>query len=88
MGHRVTCAADGEAAVDCAAGRRVDLILMDMQMPGRDGLSATAAIRAGAGPNAATPIIALTADAAMERRPLCESGGIGAVLTKPIDSRA
>jgi PAS domain S-box-containing protein len=88
MGHRITCAADGEAAVDCAAGRRFDLILMDMQMPRRDGLSATGAIRAGAGLNAATPIIALTADAAMERRPLYESGGIDAVLTKPIDSRA
>jgi signal transduction histidine kinase/DNA-binding NarL/FixJ family response regulator len=87
MGHRVTCAADGAIAVATAGERRFDLILMDMQMPRLGGLSAAAAIRGGQGPNAATPILALTADAA-ERRPLYQDGPIDAVLTKPINSRA
>ncbi len=88
MGHRVTCAADGDLALLRADERRFDLILMDMQMPRRDGLSTTAAIRAGNGPNAKTPIIALTADAAAERRSLYVGNGIDALLTKPISSAA
>ena len=87
FGHRVTAASDGQAAVDAARGRRFDCILMDMQMPRLDGRSAAAAIRTGTGPNQATPILALTADAA-GRSASGGEGGIDAVLTKPIDSRA
>jgi CheY-like chemotaxis protein len=61
---------------------------MDIQMPRRDGLSTAQAIRSGAGPNASTPIIALTADAATERRAFYERSGIDIVLTKPIESAA
>ena len=88
MGHRVTCAADGELALLRAEERRFDLIFMDMQMPRRDGLSTAKAIRGGTGPNARTPIIALTADAAAERRSLYTGNGIDALLTKPIGSAA
>ena len=88
MGHRVTCAGDGEAALVAAAGRAFDIILMDMQMPRRNGLSTAAAIRYGTGPNAATPIIALTADAAAERRSCYEGGPIDLILSKPVDSSA
>lgn len=88
MGHRVTCVGDGEAAIAEASEKRFDLILMDMQMPRCDGLTAAAAIRSGAGPNARTPIVALTADAAAERRPLYTDRGIDALLTKPVDRAA
>jgi CheY-like chemotaxis protein len=88
MGHRVTCASDGEAALVAAAGRSFDIILLDMQMPRLDGLAAAAAIRGGAGPNASTPILALTADAAAERRSRYEGDFIDMVLAKPVNSAA
>ncbi|WP_300973212.1 ATP-binding protein [Sphingomonas sp. LHG3406-1] len=88
MGHKVTCAADGLLAIEVAAERRFDLILMDMHMPRCDGLCATHRIRTGGGPNAAAPIIALTADAASERRAIYTERGIDALLTKPVDCDA
>lgn len=88
MGHKVHCAADGLIAIDLAGERRFDLILMDMQMPRCDGLGATQRIRLGHGPNARTPIVALTADAASERRTLYTERGIDALLTKPVNCAA
>jgi PAS domain S-box-containing protein len=88
LGHRVTCAADGIVAVEAAAAHRFDLILMDMQMPRCDGLTATRRIRAGPGPCANVPIVALTADASSSQRPLYEEAGLDGLLTKPIDSAA
>lgn len=87
-GHAIVSVENGHLAVEAAAERRFDAILMDMQMPVLDGLSATRAIREGGGPNAATPIIALTADAAIERRRLYDDAGLTDLLTKPIDSGA
>jgi CheY-like chemotaxis protein len=88
MGHRVTCALDGEAAVGEAARRCFDLILMDMQMPRLDGLSAARAIRRADGPSAAAPIVALTADALPQRRFIYAVDEIDGFLAKPIDSAA
>jgi PAS domain S-box-containing protein len=88
LGHRVTCAADGIAAIEAAAARHFDLILMDMQMPRCDGLTATRRIRSGPGPCAGVPIVALTADASSSQRPLYEEAGLDGLLTKPIDSAA
>ncbi len=87
-GHAIVSVENGRLAVEAAAERRFDAILMDMQMPVLDGLAATRAIREGDGPNAATPIIALTADAAIERRTLYDDAGLTDLLTKPIDSAA
>jgi PAS domain S-box-containing protein len=87
FGHRITCAADGELAVEAAAAKPFDLILMDMQMPRCDGLSATRRIRSETGLSAKTPIIALTADAAADWA-LYEDAGLDGLLTKPIDSTA
>lgn len=86
FGHTVTCVANGRLAVEAASARYYDCILMDMQMPELDGLAATRQIRASEGPCAAVPIIALTADAAPERRRFYDNAGLTGFLTKPIDS--
>ncbi|NJC04782.1 PAS domain S-box-containing protein [Sphingomonas kaistensis] len=89
LGHRVTCAANGQQAAALAAAKAFDLILMDIQMPRCDGLTATRLIRAGGGASAAVPIIALTADAACSsQRADYDAAGFDGLLTKPIDSAA
>ncbi len=84
-GHRVTAAATGAEAVSLAGGQRFDVILMDVQMPGMDGFEATAAIRTGtAGPNAVTPIVAVTAHALSGDRERCLAAGMNAFVSKPV----
>jgi signal transduction histidine kinase len=85
LGCRVTAVDDGGEAVEAAALRPFDLILMDMQMPVLDGVEATRRIRAGGGPNAATPVFALTANAMQEHRDVWAAVGVDIFLTKPID---
>lgn len=77
-------AEDGEKAVAAAASARYHLILMDLQMPVMDGLEAARAIRAGAGPNASTPIVALTANAGSEDQAACRAAGMSGFIAKPI----
>jgi CheY-like chemotaxis protein len=75
MGHQVTLAATGTAAVETWKREAFDLVLMDIQMPEMDGLEATRNIRAIERPGGArTPIIAMTAHA-MERRSGTLPGG-------------
>ncbi|WP_287105266.1 response regulator, partial [Brevundimonas sp.] len=74
----------GQEAVEAAALRRFDAILMDMQMPVMDGLTATRAIRSD-GPNAGTPVIALTANALETHRAAWATVGVDDFVTKPID---
>jgi CheY-like chemotaxis protein len=88
LGHRVTCVANGKEAVHAAGDQRFDCIFMDMQMPEMDGIAATHAIRTSAGPNASSAIIALTADAAPERRRFYENVGLSGFLTKPVTREA
>jgi CheY-like chemotaxis protein/HPt (histidine-containing phosphotransfer) domain-containing protein/anti-sigma regulatory factor (Ser/Thr protein kinase) len=83
-GHEVEEAADAESGIDMAAGRHFDVILMDISMPGMDGLQAAGVIRAGQGESRATPIIAMTAHALPEDRARFRAGGMAVVLTKPI----
>ncbi len=84
MGCVLTFAENGEEAVEAAAAYRFDAILMDMQMPVMDGLTATRAIRAS-GRNLHTPVIALTANALATHRAAWEAVGVSGFLTKPID---
>jgi PAS domain S-box-containing protein len=79
--QEVVLAADGVEAVDHAAREAFDLILMDIHMPRLDGLAAARAIRAGGGPNAATAIVALTADVMEGSR----AAGMDGHLGKPVD---
>jgi CheY-like chemotaxis protein len=92
LGHRPTIATTGDAAVAAwqageAAGGRFDLVLMDLHMPGSDGIAATRRIRAIEEERGArrTPIIALTANALDEDRDACLAAGMDGFLTKPLD---
>jgi two-component system, sensor histidine kinase and response regulator len=87
-GHEVVTAEDGREAI--AEWRRgvFDLVLMDVQMPETDGISATVAIRAeesAAGPR--VPIVALTAHAMESDRQRCLEAGMDGYLTKPIQGQ-
>jgi CheY-like chemotaxis protein/HPt (histidine-containing phosphotransfer) domain-containing protein len=84
--HRLTFADDGKAAVDLFSVENFDLILMDMQMPIMDGLTATRTIRAieSERGGAAIPIIGLTASALPQDMVLTSRAGCTQHLSKPI----
>ena len=82
----VTTVQDGEEAVAAASDVVFDLILLDIRMPRLDGFEAAIRIRAGAGPSAAAPMIALTADAGDEERARAAKAGMDDFITKPIDA--
>lgn len=85
-GHDVVVAADGAAAVDLARQHAFDLVLMDVQMPVKDGLQATAEIRALADrERAAVPIVAMTANAGQDDMRRCLDAGMSDFIAKPID---
>ncbi len=88
-GHEVVAAGDGAEALARLEedGARFDVVLMDVQMPGVDGLEATRRIRAGeAGEDARTlPVLALTAHASREDGERCLAAGMDGWLTKPLD---
>jgi hypothetical protein len=77
-------AATGAEAVRSAQAQAFDVILMDCQMPELDGFEATRAIRAAPGPNARTPILALTANALAGDEQRCHAAGMDDYLAKPV----
>jgi PAS domain S-box-containing protein len=92
LGHHPTVAANGAAAIDCWLAARAgdapyDRILMDLHMPGMDGIEATRCIRASEAASGAarTPILALTANASIEDREACLAAGMDGFLLKPLD---
>ena len=88
LGHRVTCVDNGLRALEAAHAVPYDCILLDMQMPKMDGITAARAIRSRPGINADIPIIALTADAAPERRRFYDNAGLTDFMTKPVSAEA
>jgi CheY-like chemotaxis protein len=77
-------ASGGAEGVKAAMTRPFDLILMDVRMPGVDGLEATRVIRATSKLNGRIPILALTADVQPENTLACRAAGMDDVLSKPI----
>ncbi len=86
-GRRTSMAENGQEAVEIARNQRFDLIVMDVNMPVMDGLTATRLIREG-GANATTPIIVLSASARNEDHEAGLAAGADAYLNKPIDFRS
>lgn len=90
-GAVVTHAKDGESAVEAfaaSAPHEYDVVLMDIMMPGIDGLEATRRIRALDREDAATtPIIAVSANAFADDRRLSREAGMNAHLSKPVSSQ-
>ncbi|WP_421933123.1 ATP-binding protein [Phenylobacterium sp.] len=84
LGAQVAEAADGRIGLEAARHGGFDLILMDVQMPNMDGVEATRAIRALAGPVARTPIIGLTANVMTHQQGAYRAAGMNGVVAKPI----
>jgi signal transduction histidine kinase/DNA-binding response OmpR family regulator len=93
LGHRPTMVTSGGAAIEQWLAARIagtphDCVLMDLHMPGMDGLEATRRIRALEAEEEGarrTPILALTANASAEDRDACLAAGMDGFLVKPLD---
>ncbi len=90
-GHTVRLARNGAeavAAVEADIAGEIDLVLMDLHMPGMDGFEATARIRSLESTRACLPIIALTANAMAEDRQVCLDAAMDDYLSKPVAADA
>jgi CheY-like chemotaxis protein len=89
IGLQYDIARNGEDAVNQWKSKHYDLILMDVQMPVMDGLTATQTIRKCEEENKfdTIPIIGMTAHALVEDRQKCIDSGMTDYLSKPIDSQ-
>ncbi|HXQ15249.1 MAG TPA: ATP-binding protein [Caulobacteraceae bacterium] len=81
----VTAASGGAEAVETACAQPFDLILMDLQMPGMDGMAATRAIRANSDVNRATPILAISANVLASQVEAARQAGMNDHIAKPIN---
>jgi len=84
VGVEMAEAEDADAGLWMIAARDYDLVLMDVRMPGKDGLSAIREIRAHEGAKAEVPIIVVTADDAYDIRVRSRAVGANDVLIKPV----
>jgi CheY-like chemotaxis protein len=88
LGHRVDFAGSGEAAVSAVARGNYDLVLMDVTLPGIDGLEATRRIRALPGDAARIPVIGISALSSEDDVKRAEAAGMSGYLVKPVSPRA
>ena len=82
-GHTTLCASDAENGLTLARSDQPDLILMDVQLPGMDGLAATGLLKQDQA-TAGIPVIALTAMAMKEDQAKSSAAGCAAYITKPL----
>ena len=85
-GHSVLQALDAETGLTLTRSARPDLVLMDIQLPGMDGLAATALLKTDPA-TAGIPVIALTSMAMKEDRERSQIAGCDAYMTKPLRYR-
>ncbi len=90
LGHRATLAGDGQSALELLKTHHFDIILMDVQMPGLDGIETTRIIRGAESYRHVRniPIIALTAYAMAGDKDKCLQAGMSSYLAKPVDIKA
>ena len=86
-GHRISTAPDAEAARQLLQSTAVDLILMDIELPGMDGLTFTRMLKASP-PTSHIPVIAVTASAMRGDEDKALAAGCDCYITKPINTRA
>lgn len=86
-GFAVQAVGSGDEALEVTRREGFDLVLMDIHMPGLDGIETTRRLRAreAAGGQARIPIVALTADAVETGKVACQNAGMDGFLTKPVD---
>jgi len=82
-GHEALSAVDAEIGLTMARAEKPELILMDIQLPGMDGLAATKLLKADP-ETAGIPVIALTAMAMKEDREKTRAAGCDAYIAKPL----
>jgi CheY-like chemotaxis protein len=84
LGYSCDMADDGEQALAKLGENRYHVVLMDMRMPGMDGIEATRRWRAREGAGGRIPIIAMTANVLQEDRDLCIEAGMDDFIGKPV----
>jgi two-component system cell cycle response regulator DivK len=85
-GHSVLSAVDAETGLRLARGEQPDLILMDIQLPGMDGWTATTILKRDP-VTASIPVVALSALAMKEDEERCQTAGCDAYIVKPLRYR-
>ncbi|KAF1854899.1 hypothetical protein Lal_00008113 [Lupinus albus] len=85
MGYRVSTAGNGQEAVDLVQSEPYDLVLMDVEMPVMDGVTATRRIRALGGIASRIPIVAMTAHVLPEQVATMRAAGADDHVGKPFD---
>ncbi len=86
LGHACEVANNGQEALDALERHSFDVVLMDVEMPGTDGLTATKRLREREqGTGRHTPIIAMTAHALLDVEQKCLGAGMDGCLAKPIE---
>ena len=84
MGASVVLLGDGDAVLACAQTEKFSVLLLDLEMPARDGFAVSHALRVGDGPNQNAPILALTGHTDDEMIERALAAGMDEVLTKPL----
>lgn len=84
VGTQMDEAADAETGLRMIDEQKFDIVLMDLRMPGMDGLTAIETIRQKAGECGSVPVIVVTADTAPDLRNRCFAAGADDVIVKPV----